>query len=183
MVNHIGTKELETERLILRKFSNEDALDMYNNWASDPEVTKYLSWPTHSNVEVSEKVLKMWIESYKNVESYEWAVELKESKQVIGSISLMNIDNNIQNCEIGYCIGKAFWNKGIVTEAFSTIINFAFKELGFERITGRHHIDNHASGRVMEKCGLKYEGLLRKIIRTSNGTLADCKYYSILKDE
>lgn len=183
MINHKGTISLETERLRLRKFTEEDAEDMYNNWASDTEVTKYLTWPAHSSIEVSKKVIDMWIDNYKDMEYYQWAIELKEIRQVIGTISLMNIDNNIENCEVGYCIGRKFWNKGITTEAFFSIINFAFNQVGFERITARHHVDNSASGRVMEKCGLKYEGLLRKISRNSSGELVDCKYYSILKDE
>lgn len=119
MLNHKGTMSLETERLKLRKFNQEDAEDMYNNWASDAEVTKYLTWPTHSSIEVTKRVVGMWIDDYENGEYYQWAIELKETGQVIGSISLMNIDNHIGNCEIGYCIGKEFWNKGIVTEAFS----------------------------------------------------------------
>ncbi|WP_027626347.1 GNAT family N-acetyltransferase [Clostridium lundense] len=183
MLNHKGTTSLETGRLILRQFSEKDATEMYNNWASDTEVTKYLTWPTHSSVEVTSKVIGMWVDNYKNMECYQWAIELKENGQVIGSISLMNIDNHVENCEIGYCIGKAFWNKGIVTEAFSSIIDFAFNQVGFQRITGRHHVGNPASGKVMEKCGLKYEGLLRKISKNSSGILVDCKYYSILKDE
>lgn len=183
MLNHIGTKKLETERLVLRKFTEEDATDMYNNWASDSEVTKYLTWPTHSSIEITKKVLNTWIDSYNNAQHYQWAIELKEIGKVIGSISLMNIDNEIENCEIGYCIGKAFWNKGIVTEAFSSIINLAFDEVGFQRITGRHHVDNPASGKVMIKCGLKYEGLLRKISRNGRGVLVDCMYYSILRGE
>lgn len=95
----------------------------------------------------------------------------------------MNVDNKLEKCEIGYCIGKAFWNQGIVTEAFKAIIKFALEEVGFNRITGRHHIDNPASGKVMEKCGLQYEGHLRQILKNKFGEFVDCKYYSILKDE
>lgn len=183
MLNHIGTKKMETERLILRRFTEEDAQDMYNNWASDPEVTKYLTWPTHKSLDVTKRVIGMWTSSYDNPEYYHWAIELKETGSVIGCISLMNIDNNIDNCEVGFCIGSDFWNKGLVTEAFNAVIGFAFKEVGFERITARHHVGNDASGRVMVKCGLKYEGTLRKINRNGQGQLVDCKYYSILKDE
>lgn len=183
MLKHVGTKIIETQRLILRQFKEEDAEDMFNNWASDAKVTRYLSWPTHSDIEVSKKVLKMWIDEYSSQENYNWAIEIKENGSVVGSIGLMNIDNNIENCEIGYCISKTLWNKGIITEAFSAVINFAFKEVGFERITGRHHVDNAASGRVMEKCGLKYEGTLRKIHKINTGSIVDCKYYSILKEE
>lgn len=183
MLKHTGTKTIETQRLILRRFREEDAADMFNNWASDDEVTKFLSWPTHRDIEVSKKILEMWISEYNSLENYNWAIQLKENGSVVGSIALMNIDNYIENCEVGYCIGKDFWNKGITAEAFSAVIDFAFKEPGFERITGRHHVDNSASGRVMEKCGLKYEGTLRRIHKINTGTLVDCKYYSILKEE
>lgn len=183
MVRHAGTTYLETERLIIRKFIEEDAKDMYNNWASDAEVTKFLTWPNHSSVEVSREVINSWINSYENLESYKWAIELKESKSVIGGVSLMDIDNHNENCEIGYCLGKSFWNKGIMTEVFLKIIEFAFCDIGVQRITGRHEVDNTASGRVMEKCGLKYEGILRRINKNSSGILKDCKYYSILKNE
>lgn len=183
MLNHSGTKKIETERLILRRFKLEDAKDMYNNWASDPEVTKYLTWPSHNSIDVSESVIEMWIEDYKNIESYRWAIELKEFGIVIGSISLIGINNNNENCVTGYCIGKKFWNKGIMTEAFSAIIEFAFNEIGFQRIGECHYVNNTASGCVMKKCNLKYEGTLRKINRDSGGNLVDCKYYSILKDE
>ena len=123
----------------------------------DKEVTRYLTWPSHSDIEVTKSLLMMWITEYDNNENYNWAIELKEKGCIIGSLALMSIDNHNENCEIGYCIGKEWWNKGIMTEAFSEVINFAFKEVGFERITGRHHVDNIASGSVMKKCGLKYE--------------------------
>lgn len=183
MLHHIGTKTIETERLILRRFKEEDAKDMFNNWASDDEVTKYLSWPTHSDIGVSKKLLEMWIDKYSSEENYNWAIEVKENKNVVGSIAFMNVDNNIESCEIGYCIGRAYWNKGLITEAFSALIEFAFKEVGFNRITGRHHVDNTASGRVIEKCGLKYEGTLRQIHKIKDGSIVDCKYYSILREE
>lgn len=182
-MNHLGTIRLETDRLILRQFKEEDYLDMYNNWASDGEVTRYLTWFAHSCEGLTRTVISIWIKNYENKESYQWAIELKDSGNVIGNISLLNIDNHNENCEIGYCIGRQFWNKGIITEAFSKIIDFAFKEVGFQRITGRHDIDNPASGRAMEKCGLKFEGTLRSINRNNKGILVDCKYYSILKEE
>lgn len=183
MIYHKGTKQIETERLILKEFKEEDATSMYNNWASDSEVTKYLTWSVHDSVETSKKLIGMWIESYGDEEHYQWAIELKENGQVIGNIGLTAIDNDNENCEVGYCIGKNFWNKGIVTEAFSKVIEFAFNEIGFQRIGARYDVSSRASGRVMEKCGLKYEGTLRKIDRDNSGNLIDCSYYSILRDE
>jgi [ribosomal protein S5]-alanine N-acetyltransferase len=183
MLNHMGTRVLETERLILRQFNNEDDIDFFHNVTSDEEVAKFMRWGAHKSVQDSREILDMWISGYDNNESYNWAVELKQSRNVIGYISLINIDNSNENCEVGFCIGKLWWNKGLVTEAFSEIINFAFKSVGFERLTGRHHVDNIASGKVMENCGLKYEGTLRKIFKINTGMLTDCKYYSILKGE
>jgi ribosomal-protein-alanine N-acetyltransferase len=180
---HRGTRILETQRLLLRPFKMEDAADMFNNWASDEAVTRFLSWNTHSNLKDSREILELWMQEYDKKENYNWAIQLKESESVIGSIGLINIDDTIECCEIGYCIGRTWWNKGITTEAFSEIIKFALTEVGFERLTGRHHVDNIASGIVMKKCGLVYEGTLRKIHKINTGMLVDCKYYSILKEE
>ncbi|GAA0116354.1 GNAT family N-acetyltransferase [Clostridium senegalense] len=183
MLKHKETEKLETERLILRKFKEADALDMFNNWASDSEVTKYLSWSAHKSVEISKQLIEMWINNYKNMEQYQWAIELKETGHAIGNISLLEINNDDENCEVGYCIGKAFWNKGIMTEALLKVIEFGFNEIGFQRIGARFDVNNFASGRVMEKCNLIYEGTLRKFIKDNSCNLVDCKYYSILRDE
>jgi Acetyltransferases, including N-acetylases of ribosomal proteins len=183
LLNHVGTKVIETERLILRPFKVWDAEDMYNNWASDEEVTRYLTWPTHKTIETTKRTIESWTNDYSNNQNYNWAIELKETCKVIGSMSLMNIDNRNENCEVGYCISRKLWGQEITTEAFKAVIKLAFNEVGFERITGRHDIENVASGKVMEKCGLQYEGVLRKINKNNKGILVDCKYYSILKEE
>lgn len=183
MLKHTGTKVMETNRLILRPFKISDASMMYRNWASDDEVTKYLTWPTHTDVRVSRTILQMWVDEYSNKEYYQWAIELKENAEVIGSLSLFGVNNHDENAEIGYCIGRDYWNQGIVSEAFQALIKLAFEETGFARLTARHDVLNPASGRVMEKCGLTYEGTLRKIAKNQSGKLVDCKYYSILKEE
>ena len=77
-MNHKGTILLETNRLILRKFVIEDSEAMYNNWASEDKVTKFLTWPTHSDVEVTRAVLSSWIADYNKADFYNWAIELKE---------------------------------------------------------------------------------------------------------
>jgi ribosomal-protein-alanine N-acetyltransferase len=183
MLSHKGTKRLETNRLILRKFDFDDVEDMFYNWASDKDVTLSLSWQAHSNIEMTKKVLNRWIKCYDNLESYKWAIETKDNNTLIGNISLINVDNRLEKCEIGYCISKPYWNRGIVTEAFKRVISFAFDEISFNRIGGRHQVGNVASGRVMEKCGLKYEGCLREISKNNVGEFVDCKYYSILKKD
>ncbi|KGM94086.1 GNAT family N-acetyltransferase [Clostridium botulinum] len=183
MINNKGTITLETERLILRRFRENDAIGMYENWASDSQVTKYLSWQTHNSIKESRGIIGSWIKDYHKKEFYQWVIQLKDNNKVIGSISLFNVDNHNENCELGYCISRLFWNKGIVTEATSAVVGFAFENVGFKRITACHDINNPASGRVMEKCGLKYEGTLRKIIKNNKGELKDHKYYSILMED
>lgn len=183
MLRHQGTITLETERLILRRFKKTDVKDMFKNYASDEEVAKYLSWSAHQSEELTKQLIDRWIEEYQSEEAYQWAIELKEQGETIGSISILAINNTDENGEIGYCIGKSWWNQGIVTEAFKAVLELAFTEIGFERIEARHDVENPASGRVMEKCGLTYEGTLRRIVRNNQGQLIDCKYYSILKEE
>ncbi|MBR6323166.1 MAG: GNAT family N-acetyltransferase, partial [Lachnospiraceae bacterium] len=73
-MNHCGTKQLETKRLILRPFRMEDAEAMFRNWASDPEVTKFLTWPTHKSAEVTGRILAEWIPQYRKDDYYHWAI-------------------------------------------------------------------------------------------------------------
>lgn len=110
-MKHLGTKTIETDRLILRRFQMEDAEKMYQNWASDPEVTKFLTWPTHESVEVTKKVLESWISDYEKPDDYQWCMALKESGEPIGSISVVAQNEKAESAEIGYCIGKAYWHK------------------------------------------------------------------------
>ena len=91
-MKHCGTKQIETKRLILRRFRSGDEIAMYENWASDPEVTKYLTWPTHTNTEVSKMVLEDWINSYEKEDYYQWAIVPKDNNNTpIGSISIVGM--------------------------------------------------------------------------------------------
>ena len=183
MLSHVGTKEIETERLLLRQFREGDAEEMYQNWASDEEVTKFLTWPSHKDLKITEGILEVWITKNREPENYQWAITLRSTGEVIGSFSLMNIDNHNESCEVGYCIGRKWWNQGLMTEALQAVIQFGFTEVGFFRIAARHDIFNTAPGCVMKKCGMQYEGTLRKVLKNSRGALVDCRYYSILKEE
>ena len=182
-MEHLGTKTLYTDRLVLRKLTLRDAKKMFLNWASNPNVTKYLSWPTHENIEVTKNILSIWKENYKNDNYYQWGIVLKENNELIGSISVVNINENIQEVEIGYCLAEKYWNKGITSEAFKEVIRFMFLEVKVNRIAACHDINNPNSGKVMLKCNLKYEGTLRQKGLRSSNKLCDLAYYSILKEE
>lgn len=181
-MEHLGTKEIETERLILRKFTLEDTEDMFNNWANDDEVTKFLTWPTHSNLDISKTVLEMWVDEYKDDKFYQWCIELKGNKQAIGTISVVYINENVDSVEIGYCIGRKYWNQGITSEAVAALIKFFFDDVKVNRIEARHDPNNPNSGKVMLKCGLQYEGTRRKADKNNMG-IVDVALYGILADD
>lgn len=182
MLNHKGTNIIETERLILRRFVSEDAPVMFRNWAGDREVPKFLTWNVHRSVADTENVVNMWVAQYNDIKTYNWVIVLKELGEPIGSINVCRLYENIDGAEIGYCIGKPWWGKGIMTEAFSAVIPYLF-EVGFNRIDAAHAVKNPASGRVMQKCGLKYEGTFRQFFRSTAGELLDISFYSILREE
>ncbi len=181
-MNHLGTKEIQTNRLILRRFKHSDVNSAFNNWCNDDRVTKYLTWPTHSSVEITEKVINDWIKSYEKDNYYQWAIVLKEIVEPIGTISIVDINEKANSVHIGYAIGFNWWNKGIVSEAFSAIIPFMFEEMNVNRIEARHDPKNHYSGKVMLKCGLKCEGTLRQSDYSNQG-IVDVSYYSLLASE
>ena len=181
-MKHLGTKNIYTDRLTLRPFTMDDADAMFHNWASDPEVTKYLTWPAHSNVEISRMVLKDWLFQYEKENYYQWAIVLKDLGEPIGSISVVNMDDRVQKAEIGYCIGKSYWHKGYTSEALSAVMQFMFTEVGCRRIEARHDTANPNSGKVMEKCGMRFEGTLRKSDRNNQG-ICDASWYGMLYHE
>lgn len=182
-MKHIGTKALETKRLILRQFKLEDAHAMYDNWANDEEVTKYLMWSTHENIKTSQSVLEDWISHYNEDNYYQWAIILKENgDNPIGSIGVVREDDSIQMVHIGYCIGRKWWQKGITSEALKELIRFFFEEVDANRIESRHDPENPNSGKVMTKCGMKYEGTLRQADLNNQG-ICDCSMYAILKSD
>ncbi len=182
MLTHKGTKELETKRLLLRKAIPEDARPMYENWASDPEVTKFLTWPAHGSLEISEMVNKSWIDGYENEDFYQWMIVLKEINQPIGCISVVSKDDDIEKAEIGYCIGQNWWHKGIMTEALQSVIGFLFAEVGMNRIEAKHDPNNPRSGGVMRKCSMTFEGISRKSSHNNQG-VCDTACYAILREE
>lgn len=182
-MKHCGTKRLVTDRLILRRFVNEDAAAMYKNWASDDEVTKFLMWPTHSSEEISRGVTKDWVNSYSDEKYYQWAIVLKENgDEPIGSISVVDMKENISAVHIGYCIGRTWWNKGITSEALKAVMTFLFDVVDVNRIEARHDPRNPNSGKVMQKCGMKYEGTLHSADWNNQG-ICDACYYALLKSE
>ena len=181
-MEHKGTKRIETKRLLLRAFQPGDAEPMYRNWASDPEVTKFLTWPTHKSVEVSQAVVDSWVKESAGAKYYQWAIVPKELGEPIGSISAVKVNEETDSATIGYCIGRAWWGQGIVVEALRALIAFFFDEVEANCVNACHDPRNPNSGKVMRKSGMTYEGTWRAG-GVNNQGICDEVWYSVLRKE
>lgn len=181
-MKHLGTTALETERLKLRRFTIEDAENMYKNWASEDEVTRFLTWPTHASADVTREVLSRWVKEYEKQDYYNWAIEIKETGEIVGNISVVEIKENVEGAVLGYCMGTRWWGNGIMPEAGRAVVKYLFEQVGFHRIAAAHNKNNSKSGRVMQKIGMTYEGTLRSAGYCNQGVF-DVVWYSILREE
>ncbi|ADN02712.1 GNAT family N-acetyltransferase [Spirochaeta thermophila] len=175
-----GTVPLTTERLLLRRFTLEDAPAVYETWARDPEVTRFLTWSPHASVEKTRSFLEEAVRGYERDDQLMWAIVLKEPGSLIGSIGA-RVERAHRRAEIGYCLGRAFWNRGYMTEALREVVRFLFDEVGVVRVQALHFVGNPASGRVMEKAGMRYEGTLRSYLIKDDGAV-DALMYAIVRD-
>ena len=163
---------LYTERLVLRQFRNDDSAAMYKNWTYDERVAKYCRWYPHKSIEETKEYLKLCLGA-----EYCWAITLKDNDEPIGCIDLVGV-NIYGVSEIGYVLMYEHWGQGIMTEAVKAVIDELFR-CGFEKIGACHMIDNPASGRVMEKCGMVYVG--NYMMQKKFGCEEQCevRYYEI----
>ncbi|MDF2949372.1 MAG: ribosomal-protein-alanine acetyltransferase [Sedimentibacter sp.] len=178
----IGTQTIETERLLLRKYTLNDAEDMYNNWAKYEDCFKYLPWEPCVSTHEAEERIKKWIELYKENTFYQWGIELIENKEIIGFINLHNIDEDNYSAETTYILSPKFWNKGIMTEAVNAVLKFGFECLGLNRISAEFYSGNDNSQKVMLKINMTYEGTLRERYFKS-GSFYDSIQYSVFKKD
>lgn len=181
-MNKVGTRQIETERLLLRRFVIEDAEDMYSGWCNDPEVTKYLTWPPHESADVTRYLLNTWIPEYEKGEYFNWVMELKETGKIIGNISVVQVREDIGEALIGYCMSREYWGHEYMPEALKAVIDYLFDVAGMNRVAASHDVNNPKSGRVMQKAGMKYEGTLRQAGHNMQG-IVDLCYYSVIKSD
>ena len=174
-------KELETERLYLRRFRLEDARQVFENYANDPEVTKYVTWPAHKDISTTEEYLRYVVDEYAKPETYRWAIILKDTGELVGAIDTVDDFPDIKSCEIGYVLGRKWWHQHIMSEAAFAVTRYLLDE-GYNRIEACHDVLNVHSGDVMKKIGMHFEGILRKR-RVNNRGIVDIAMYSLLKDD
>jgi len=175
---YLGNPALNTERLVLRRIDASDAQGVFE-YARHPEVAKYMTWEAHKSIDDSKGFINWTLERYEKDEAGEWGIELKETQKIIGAMGFVHLDLHNSFGEIGYALSKDYWGRGIMTEALKRLIKFSFEEMKLNRIEATHAIENEASGRVMQKAGMTYEGLLRQRFFTK-GKFWDIKQYAIV---
>ena len=149
------TPRLETERLILRCFQDDDISAVYNGWETDPDVAKYMMWESHNDIEKTRAWIADEICNIAKDDWYRWALIKKETEELIGTCLIYYSDEE-SSYVVGYNLSKKFWGNGYTTEAMKRVLEFARNDLGLKLITGSHSVENPASGKVMEKIGMVY---------------------------
>jgi [ribosomal protein S5]-alanine N-acetyltransferase len=172
---------LETDRLILRKITLDDAEDMFA-YGSIDEVTTYVTWNKHQTLADTKQFIDFILGQYENKRIAPWGIELKETGRLIGTIDFVSWNTNHKISEIGYVITPDCWGNGITTEAAKELIKFGFSKMDLVRIQARCFTENIGSERVMEKAGMTFEGIIRKGMLVK-GKHQDLKMYSILLEE
>ena len=169
-------KDLETERLRLRHLRKEDAQRIFDYWASDPVVTKYLTWPTHASVAVTEAVMDQWLAEYDNPDCCRYGIELKETGELIGMIDVVKIVDGIP--EIGYCSGRPAWGHGYMTEALKAVCAALFEE-GYPGIFIRAIRENVGSNRVIQKAGFSFIDSVEGPLSEKNAKIVTVNRYRL----
>lgn len=169
---------IKTERLLLRPFTESDAEAMYKNWTYDERVARYCRWYPHGSIEITEQLLNMYLNEASEGFDYRWGIELTDGSELIGCIDVVGISEDSKTAEVGYVLSYDYWNRGIMSEALEAVINKLFDD-GFEVVCAEHHVDNIASGKVMEKCGMKYTHDSRALKKFGSDEQCDVKCYEI----
>ena len=150
------TPIIETERLILRPLTVEDANDIFERWTTDERVAKYVRWCVHDSVDMTKAWLQFVEENVSDDKSYDWGFALKENGYLIGSGGIFYKEEE-DVWEIGYNFMYDYWNQGYATEAAKAMLQFGIDELNIKEFVAFHAKENPASGGVLGKCGFKYE--------------------------
>jgi ribosomal-protein-alanine N-acetyltransferase len=162
MLKHTGTIQIETDRLILRKFIYDDIPNMLKNWIANPAVQNEYGEPEYKTITEVHELLSKWISRYKDKDFYRWAIILKENNENIGQIAFCKVYTEIETAEIEYCIGENYWGRGYATDALNAVIGFSFKVPKFYKLEAFHRIANSRSGRVLKKTILKQVETVRR---------------------
>ncbi len=172
---------VETPRLTLRRATMRDAADIYH-YARDPEVARHVLWEPHASLWDSRAYVRFLLYQYHSGQPGSWVIEFRETGRVIGTIGYMSYAADNAAVEVGYSLSREYWGRGLMTEALQAVIGETFRVLQMHRIEAMHFSDNPASGRVMQKCGMVYEGHHRERIYCK-GVFRDVEMWAILRKD
>ncbi len=172
---------LETERVLLRKFTIDDANDMFE-YSSVPDVSDFVPWEPHKTIEDSYGFINYILKQYEDSKLAPWAIVLKENQKVIGTIDFVAWFPQHHRAEIGFILSKEYWGKGLILEAATKVIEFGFDKMSLNKINAPCMVENVQSARVLQKLGMTLEGVMKDEYFIK-GKFRDMAVYSILKKE
>lgn len=179
-MNHWGTQELETERMILRRIKAEDYKQMYEKWACKEECSRFFPWSSATDMEAYKNKVLNWVDSYKDGLYFNWLIELKESKESIGIINLHDVDAEQETAETSFILAPEHWGKGLMTEALQCVLWYAFESLELKRVCADVFKGNVASEKVLEKCGFRREAVVKEKY-VKDGNSFDATLYGVFR--
>ena len=172
---------LETPRLILRRITMKDAQDIFA-YSKDPEVARHVLWDAQKDLSEAKEYCRFMMRRYRQDLPSSWGIIDKASGRLAGTIGYMEYREEHGSVEVGYSLARHMWNGGYMTEALRRVIAYTFEAMDVNRIEAQHELDNPSSGRVMEKCGMKKEGVLRQRLY-NKGKYVDVALYAILQSD
>jgi len=173
--------DLMTPRLRLRRLTMRDAQDIYR-YSRDPEVARHVLWDAHRSIHQTREYIRYLLRQYRNAAPGTFAIALRDSGKVIGTIGFMWVQTENRSAEVGYSLSRAYWNQGYMSEALKAVVEFGFQKLYLNRIEAQHESDNPASGHVMAHAGMRHEGTLRQRIY-NKGRFVDVDLYAIVRSD
>ena len=176
-----GPPTLETGRLVLRALVPGDAAEIYAH-ASDPEVSRYVTWAAHRSLEDAEAFLNLTMGRYESGDAPDWGIVYRGDGRLVGTAGFVSWEHEHARAEVGYVLNRGYWGQGLAAEALGAMISHGFRYMGLNRIEARCIAENTASARVMEKAGMAHEGTQRQR-ELVKGKYRDMELYAILKDE
>lgn len=153
------TPKLETERLMLRQIKTDDVDAIFNCWMQDEDVSRYMYWKASKDIKETQEFIRYELGNIENDKWYRWIIVLKHTDEIIGTC-LIYYNDEENNWDISYNLGKTYWGKGYITEAMLRVMEYAINELTIKGCIAIHAIENPESGRVIEKLGFTYEKMV-----------------------
>ena len=173
---------LSTEHTRLRKIRVEDAEDLFA-YGADPEVSRFVGWDRHESIAVAETYIAGMLERYEAGGLADWGIEHRGDGRFIGTVGFLWWETHEAAAEIGYVMARPYWGRGLMTEVVREVMRFGWDVMGLNRIQAHSEEENVGSRRVLEKCGLSYEGRLRERVHSSDGFVDLLLYAALWRDQ